>query len=79
MTIDAELSTSHQWHATTAEKDVGWTEDLFTKVFATNNFADLTLQDFGAAVGTAWSTMVDPNPKTREFGGCVSPHTSRVS
>ena len=57
-----------QWHATTAQKDVGWTEDLFRQAFGGKPFDQLQVQDFGPAVATAWQ-LVDPNPRTRTFAG----------
>jgi linoleate 10R-lipoxygenase len=64
-----EFSLLYRWHHTTAQKDVQWTEDLFAKLFNTTNFDTITLADFGPAVARAWETFVDPNPRTREFGG----------
>lgn len=57
-----------QWHAVTAKKDIKWTEDLFTRVFPGKDIQQLQLSDFGKALGRTWSTLVDPNPRTRTFG-----------
>lgn len=55
----------------TAQKDIQWTKDLFAEVFPGRDPATLQPSDFGAALGRSWSTLVDPNPRTRTFGGCV--------
>ena len=49
-------------------KDIQWTEDLFSQIFGTTNFESITLDQLGPAVGRAWATFVDPNPRTRNFG-----------
>ena len=54
----------------TAQKDIKWTEELFGTVFGTSKpFEELTMADFGKGVVTAWTKLVDPNPKTRTFNG----------
>ncbi|KAI0347729.1 heme peroxidase [Trametopsis cervina] len=68
--VSVEFNLMYRWHAVTAQKDIKWTEDLFSEVFGTSKpFEELTLTDFGAAVGRAWGTLVDPNPRTRTFSG----------
>ena len=56
-----------QWHATTAETDIGWTQNLFASVFVNQPIETATLKDFGTAVVKAWNDFVDPNPRTRTF------------
>ncbi|GJE97837.1 heme peroxidase [Phanerochaete sordida] len=66
--VSVEFNLLYRWHAVTAEKDIGWTKDLFAKIFPGKDPEKLQLSDFGAAIGRSWSTMVDPNPRTRTFG-----------
>ncbi|KAI0081382.1 heme peroxidase [Panus rudis PR-1116 ss-1] len=63
-----EFNILYRWHATTAQKDIKWTEDLFTQAFAGKPFTELEFSDFVPAVSHAWKT-VDPDPKTRTFAG----------
>ena len=58
-----------QWHATTGQEGIKWTENLFTQLFNTTDLSAVTLADFGPAVARAWTSFVDPNPRTREFAG----------
>lgn len=67
--VSVEFNLLYRWHAVTAEKDIGWTKDLFAKIFPGKNPEKLQLSDFGAALGRTWSDLVDPNPRTRTFGG----------
>ena len=55
----------------TAQKDITWTEDLFARVFPGRDPTTLQPSDFGAVLGRQWTTLVDPNPRTRTFGGYV--------
>ncbi|KAI0094227.1 heme peroxidase [Irpex rosettiformis] len=68
--VSVEFNLLYRWHAVTAQKDIKWTEDLFGGVFGTSKpFDELTMADFGPGVINAWKRYVDPNPKTRKFGG----------
>ncbi|TCD62866.1 hypothetical protein EIP91_006272 [Steccherinum ochraceum] len=62
----AEFNILYRWHATTAKKDVAWTEEIFNQAFNGKPFDQLQLTDFVPAVAKAWTT-VDPNPRTRTF------------
>ncbi|KAL4246560.1 hypothetical protein ABKN59_008750 [Abortiporus biennis] len=63
-----EFNLLYRWHATTAEKDVKWTDDLINGVFGNKPFDQITTQDFVPGVVSAFKT-VDPNPRTRTFAG----------
>ncbi|KAI0079537.1 heme peroxidase [Panus rudis PR-1116 ss-1] len=63
-----EFNLLYRWHSTTAEKDIKWTEELFSKVFNGKAPSELELSDFLPGVANAWRE-VDPNPRTRTFGG----------
>ncbi|KAI0789558.1 heme peroxidase [Abortiporus biennis] len=63
-----EFNLLYRWHATTAEKDVKWTESLINGVFDDKPFDQITTQDFVPGVVNAFKT-VDPNPRTRTFAG----------
>ncbi|KAI0756453.1 heme peroxidase [Daedaleopsis nitida] len=63
-----EFNVLYRWHATTAMKDIEWTEDIFKNAFPGKPLDKLTMNDFFKGVGTAWRT-VDPNPRTRTFAG----------
>ena len=59
-----------QWHATTAQADIKWTEDIFGMAFKDSGkpLDKLELTDFVPAVVSAWKN-VDPDPRTRTFAG----------
>ena len=59
-----------QWHPTTAEKDIAWTEGIFKNAIKDTGkpLEDLTLNDFLPAVIKTFRS-VDPNPCTRTFAG----------
>ncbi|KAH8099451.1 heme peroxidase [Cristinia sonorae] len=61
-----EFNILYRWHATTAQNDIAWTEDVFKKAFNGKPFDQLELKDFVPAVSNAWKD-VDPNPRTRTF------------
>ncbi|KAL4246542.1 hypothetical protein ABKN59_008749 [Abortiporus biennis] len=63
-----EFNLLYRWHATTAQKDVKWTEDLINGVFGGKPFDQITTEDFIPGVVNAFKT-VDPNPRTRTFAG----------
>ncbi|KAI0683948.1 heme peroxidase [Cytidiella melzeri] len=66
--VSVEFNLLYRWHAVTAQKDITWTENLFSEVFGTSKpFDELTMADFGPGVMRAWGTLVDPNPRTRTF------------
>ncbi|EKM48647.1 uncharacterized protein PHACADRAFT_214715 [Phanerochaete carnosa HHB-10118-sp] len=69
--VSVEFNLLYRWHATIAEKDIGWTKKLFTGVFPGKDPEKLQPSDFIAAVGRSWSSLVDPNPRTRTFNGQV--------
>ncbi|KAL4245304.1 hypothetical protein ABKN59_010400 [Abortiporus biennis] len=66
--VSVEFNLLYRWHATTAKEDITWTEGLFNKIFDGKPFGELTQADFGPALRKV-GTMIDPNPRTREFGG----------
>lgn len=59
-----------QWHATTAEADIKWTEDIFTEAFkgAGKPLDQLELKDFVPAVTQTWK-KVEKDPRERTFAG----------
>ncbi|THH01371.1 hypothetical protein EW026_g1293 [Hermanssonia centrifuga] len=61
-----EFNLLYRWHATTAQTDIAWTEDLFKKAFNNKPFDQLDLSDFRKGLLKEWVT-VDPNPRTRTF------------
>ncbi|KAI0783170.1 heme peroxidase [Abortiporus biennis] len=63
-----EFNLLYRWHATTAEKDVKWTEDLMNGVFQGKSFDEITTEDFLPGVVNTFKN-VDPNPRTRTFAG----------
>ena len=62
----------YRWHATTAQEDIHWTEDIFTKLFGvdgkTKSFSTLTVMDVKEVAGKVF-TAQDPDPTKRTFGG----------
>ncbi|KAJ6544684.1 hypothetical protein DFH09DRAFT_1088549, partial [Mycena vulgaris] len=48
--------------------DQKWTEEAFNKVFNSRPFDELTINDFGAALGHSFAA-IDPDPNKRTFGG----------
>ncbi|TFK85570.1 heme peroxidase [Polyporus arcularius HHB13444] len=63
-----EFNVLYRWHATTAEKDIQWTESIFKQAFGDKPLDKLELRDFTSGVVKTWQT-VDPNPRTRTFFG----------
>ncbi|CAL1708758.1 unnamed protein product [Somion occarium] len=63
-----EFNVLYRWHATTSQKDIAWTEDLFNNAFNSKAFDQLQMSDFVGGVTNAWK-QVDPNPRTRAFAG----------
>ncbi|KAI0713138.1 heme peroxidase [Cerioporus squamosus] len=63
-----EFNVLYRWHATTAEKDIQWTESIFKQAFGDKPLDQLELRDFTSGVVNTWKT-VDPNPRTRTFFG----------
>ena len=66
--VSAEFNVLYRWHATTAEEDIKWTEDLFGDIFGGKTLETLTLDAFKTAARTAFRG-VEPDPKKRNFGG----------
>lgn len=64
-----------QWHATTAQEDIEWTERAFNNIFklqATGKtFSTLTVNDVKATAGTLFKTQ-NADPSKRVFGGYVN-------
>ncbi|RPD64671.1 heme peroxidase [Lentinus tigrinus ALCF2SS1-6] len=63
-----EFNVLYRWHATTAQKDIEWTESIFKNAFGDKPLDKLELGDFGKGVVKTWAS-VDPNPRTRTFFG----------
>ncbi|KAI0778881.1 heme peroxidase [Trametes elegans] len=65
-----EFNVLYRWHATTAEQDIKWTEDIFTEAFkATGKPLDkLDIGDFVPAIVSTWKT-VESDPRKRTFFG----------
>ncbi|KAI0673867.1 heme peroxidase [Trametes maxima] len=65
-----EFNILYRWHATTAQKDIEWTEQIFDQAFkGTGKPLDkLELQDFVPGVMGAWK-QVEPDPRKRTFFG----------
>ncbi|KAI0071441.1 heme peroxidase [Panus rudis PR-1116 ss-1] len=61
-----EFNILYRWHATIAQKDIQFTEDIFNQAFNGKPSTELALSDFVPAVSNAWKT-VDPNPRMRTF------------
>ncbi|KAH9932122.1 heme peroxidase [Epithele typhae] len=63
-----EFNVLYRWHPTIAEKDIKWTEDIFTNAFkgSGKQIADLTLEDFISGVFTTFMT-VETDPRKRTF------------
>ena len=59
-----------QWHATTAQKDIAWTEDLFENALKGTDkpLESITLADFLPAIIRTVGA-VDKDPRRRTFGG----------
>ncbi|KAH9854311.1 heme peroxidase [Lenzites betulinus] len=65
-----EFNVLYRWHATTAEKDIKWTEAIFTEAFKGSGkpIDQLGLEDFVPAVTQTWKT-VEKDPRKRTFAG----------
>ncbi|TDL26424.1 heme peroxidase [Rickenella mellea] len=66
--VSVEFNVLYRWHATTAKEDVKWTEESFNRLFKGKPLDKVTLKDFGDVARDAFNT-IDPDPKTRTFGG----------
>ncbi|KAI0658449.1 heme peroxidase [Cubamyces menziesii] len=65
-----EFNILYRWHATTAEDDIKWTEQIFEQAFKDTGkpLDQLELKDFVPAVTRTWA-KVDPDPRKRTFFG----------
>ncbi|KAI8981356.1 heme peroxidase [Trametes punicea] len=65
-----EFNILYRWHATTAEQDIKWTEQIFEDAFkGTGKTLDqLELKDFVPAVARTWS-RIERDPRKRTFAG----------
>ncbi|GJJ14559.1 hypothetical protein Clacol_008824 [Clathrus columnatus] len=67
----AEFNLLYRWHATTSQKDVQWTENLFQSVFPNKPIDQLAIEDFVPAVVSLYQNVPpeQKDPKTRIFAG----------
>lgn len=64
--VSVEFNVLYRWHATTAQKDIIWTEDEMKRLFRGKALDELDLMDFKVAVKEAFSTT-EPDPRKRTF------------
>ena len=55
-----------QWHSITAERDVKWVEELMSRLVPGADPKNVQRNDLARV---DLSSIVDPNPRTRTFGG----------
>lgn len=66
--VSVEFNVLYRWHATTAEKDIKWTENMFSRVFNGKALDTLGLDDFKEAAKDIF-TKGEPDPRKRTFSG----------
>ena len=76
--VSVEFNVLYRWHATTAQADITWTENLMNKIFGGKALDKLELTDFQAAVKEVFSAP-EPDPRKRTFGGYAHSSTHRAS
>ncbi|THH11068.1 hypothetical protein EW145_g888 [Phellinidium pouzarii] len=65
--VSVEFNVLYRWHATTAQKDIEWTEDEFNRFFKGKPLDKVTLDDFRSAAIGIFQT-IEADPKVRTFG-----------
>ena len=68
--VSVEFNVLYRWHATTAQKDITWTEQEFNTIFQGKALDQVTLDDFKNAARVIFAQQ-EPDPKKRTFGGFV--------
>ncbi|KAJ6607611.1 heme peroxidase [Mycena sp. CBHHK59/15] len=66
--VSVEFNVLYRWHPTLSVADQKWTEDIFSNVFKSKPFDQLSVQDFARAFGQTFAS-IDPEPRKRTFGG----------
>ncbi|EPS97159.1 hypothetical protein FOMPIDRAFT_95975 [Fomitopsis schrenkii] len=65
--VSVEFNVLYRWHATTAQQDITWTENMMGQVFKGKALDKLDLADFKDAVKDVFGTA-EPDPRKRTFG-----------
>ena len=66
--VSVEFNVLYRWHATTAQEDIKWTENLFSQVFKGKALDTLGLHDFEEAAKDIF-TKSELDPRKRTFSG----------
>ena len=66
--VSVEFNVLYRWHATTAQEDITWTENMMSQVFKGKALDTLELSDFKEAVKEVFSGG-EPDPRQRTFAG----------
>lgn len=64
--VSVEFNVLYRWHATTAQDDITWTENMMNKIFGGKALDKLELTDFQAVVKEV-SSAPEPDPRKRTF------------
>ncbi|KAI0732597.1 heme peroxidase [Fomitopsis betulina] len=64
--ISVEFNVLYRWHATTAQDDITWTENMMNHVFKGKALEKVGMADFKEAVKEVFTTS-DPDPRKRTF------------
>lgn len=67
--VSVEFNVLYRWHATTAQEDIKWTENVFGQVFKGKALETLDLSDFQAAAKELFANGHEPDPRVRTFSG----------